>query len=106
MTAIALDRVSKAFGPALALDDISLAVPEGAFLALLGPSGCGKTTILRLLAGFEAPTAGAVRLGGRVVSDGRMHVPPEQRGVAMVFQSYALWPHMTTQQNVAYPLTV
>ncbi|MDJ1160128.1 ABC transporter ATP-binding protein [Chelatococcus sp. SYSU_G07232] len=104
MTAIALDGVSKHFGTSIALDDVSLAVPEGAFLALLGPSGCGKTTILRLIAGFEAPTRGVVRFGARTVATAEAQVPPEERQVAMVFQSYALWPHMTVAENVAYPL--
>jgi iron(III) transport system ATP-binding protein len=104
MTAIALRHVSKRFDGVLAIDDISLEGSSGAFLALLGPSGCGKTTLLRLLAGFERPSEGAVSLDGMVVSDGSRHVPPEERRVSMVFQSYALWPHMTVAENVAYPL--
>jgi len=106
MTVLSLDRVTKRFGAAAALDDVSLAVEGGAFLALLGPSGCGKTTLLRLLAGFERPSEGAVALDGRVVSAGGTHVPPEDRRIAMVFQSYALWPHMSVAENVAYPLQV
>ncbi len=104
MTSLALDRVTKRFGAALALDRVSLAAEPGAFLALLGPSGCGKTTVLRLLAGFEEPGEGVVSVGGRPVSGHGAHVPPEKRNVAMVFQSYALWPHMNVSENVAYPL--
>jgi iron(III) transport system ATP-binding protein len=104
MTALSLHAVSKRFDATLALDDVSLQASSGAFLALLGPSGCGKTTLLRLLAGFERPSEGSVTLDGTVVSDGSRHRPPEERGVAMVFQSYALWPHMSVAENVAYPL--
>src|ERR1041384_987489 len=89
-----------------AVDGVNFHVPAGEIVVLLGPSGCGKTTTLRCIAGLEHPTAGRVGIGGRVVSaptDG-VHVPPRSRNIGMVFQSYAVWPHMTVKQNVAYPL--
>jgi iron(III) transport system ATP-binding protein len=104
MTLIALDGVGKRFGATPALCDISLDFPSGSFTALLGPSGCGKTTLLRLIAGFETPSSGEIRFAGRPVADPERQLPPEARGVGMVFQSYALWPHMNVFGNVAYPL--
>jgi iron(III) transport system ATP-binding protein len=102
-----LNRVSKAFGSGKpAVNDLSLTVREGGFLALLGPSGCGKTTVLRMIAGFEQPTDGSILLGERVLADAGEMVPPESRNMAMVFQSYALWPHMSVADNVGYPLKV
>src|SRR6516165_12022403 len=89
-----------------AVDGVSLHVPAGEIVVLLGPSGCGKTTTLRCVAGLEQPTAGRISIGGRVVSapaEGVM-VPPRLRNIGMVFQSYAVWPHMTVKQNVAFPL--
>lgn len=87
-----------------AVADLSLEVQRGELLAILGPSGCGKTTSLRLIAGFEAPTAGSLELAGVVVASDRRFVPPERRGVGMVFQDYALFPHMTVLENVEYGL--
>jgi len=105
MAGLILDRVTKRFGAAApVVDGVSLDVADGEFLAILGPSGCGKTTLLRLIAGFERPTAGAVRLGDRLVADQKTHVPPEDRHVGIVFQNYALWPHMSVGENVGYPL--
>ncbi|MFC7019530.1 MULTISPECIES: ABC transporter ATP-binding protein [Haloarcula] len=98
--AVELEGVTKRYGETTAVDDVSLAVDEGEFFTLVGPSGCGKTTTLRLLAGFEAPTEGTVRFGGERVAG----VPPEDRDVGVVFQSYALFPHMTVGENVAYGL--
>ena len=98
-----MQHVSRRFGAIRAVDDISLDFPAGSFTALLGPSGCGKSTLLRLIAGFEAPDAGDIHFGGRLVSDPGRQVPPEERGVGIVFQSYALWPHMDVAGNVAYP---
>lgn len=106
MAAVTLDAVAKRFGHIAAVDGVSLAVAEGEFLAVLGPSGCGKSTLLRLIAGFERPDRGTIRLGDRVVSDSNVHVAPEDRHIGMVFQSYALWPHMTVAENIAYPLRV
>ncbi|HTJ58844.1 MAG TPA: ABC transporter ATP-binding protein [Devosiaceae bacterium] len=104
MTAIILDAVNKRFGANHALADIDLELASGSFTALLGPSGCGKTTLLRLIAGFEAPSDGTIRFGDRVVASPQIQIPPEKREVGVVFQSYALWPHMDVAQNVAYPL--
>jgi iron(III) transport system ATP-binding protein len=98
--------VTKRFGSAVALDSVSLEVAQGRLCCLLGPSGCGKTTALRLVAGFAEPTEGEIVLGDRVVSSPRRTLPPERRNVSMVFQSYALWPHMTVADNVAYGLTL
>jgi len=102
-----LNRLSKSFGGGKpAVNDVSMTIREGGFLALLGPSGCGKTTVLRMIAGFEQPSDGAILLGERVLADAGSMVPPERRNMAMVFQSYALWPHMTVAENTGYPLKV
>jgi len=101
---VVLRGLSKRFGGQTAVDNVSLRIEHGQLVCLLGPSGCGKTTILRLLAGFTEPTAGEIAIGERVVSAPNRVLPPERRNVSMVFQSYALWPHMTVAQNVAYGL--
>ncbi len=101
---IRLTDVTKRFDDVVAVDAATLAVDRGEILALLGPSGCGNTTLLRTIAGFEQPERGAVELGGRVVSDASRWVPPEHRRVGMVFQDYALFPHLTVAQNVGYGL--
>ncbi len=108
MAKLILNRLSKAFetGGRPAVNDVSLEVRDGGFLALLGPSGCGKTTVLRMIAGFEQPTDGSILLGDRVLADASEMVAPEHRNMAMVFQSYALWPHMSVADNVGYPLKV
>jgi thiamine transport system ATP-binding protein len=98
--AVELDGVTKRYGETAAVDDVTFRVREGEFFTLVGPSGCGKTTTLRLVAGFEEPTSGTVRFGGASVAG----VPPEDRDVGVVFQSYALFPHMTVGENVAYGL--
>ncbi|MFI1461332.1 ABC transporter ATP-binding protein [Nocardia carnea] len=108
MTTLSIQRLGKRFGSSIAVHDVSFEVPTGAFVVLLGPSGCGKTTTLRMLAGLEDPTSGTIHFGDRVVADGdRGHsVPARKRGLGMVFQSYALWPHMTVRQNIEWPLAV
>jgi iron(III) transport system ATP-binding protein len=104
MARLTVDRLTKRFGTFSALDDVSLAVENGEFVAILGPSGCGKTTLLRQVAGFDAPDAGRILIGDDVVSSPGGQVPPERRRIGIVFQSYALWPHMTVAQNVGYGL--
>jgi len=101
-TIIRFENVSKRYGKVLAVDDVSLSIEEGEFFALLGPSGCGKTTLLRMLAGFETPSEGRILIDGEDVS----RTPPNKRPVNMVFQSYAVFPHMTVADNVAYGLKV
>jgi iron(III) transport system ATP-binding protein len=101
-----VDRVTKTFGAFRALDEVSLDVNDGEFMAILGASGCGKTTLLRQIAGFDKLDAGRIAIGDTVVSTATQHVPPERRRIGIVFQSYALWPHMTVAENVAYGLTV
>ncbi len=100
MARVEVRGLSKRFGGFQALDEVGLTAREGEFLVLLGPSGCGKTTLLRLIAGIEEPSRGEVLIDGRVVND----VPPRLRNVAMVFQSYALYPHMTVRENIGFPL--
>jgi spermidine/putrescine ABC transporter ATP-binding subunit len=99
---IRFENVTKRFGKAIAVDDVSLAIHEGEFFALLGPSGCGKTTLLRMLAGFETPSDGRIFIDDEDVS----RTPPNQRPVNMVFQSYAVFPHMSVADNVAYGLVI
>ncbi|MBT8217768.1 MAG: ABC transporter ATP-binding protein, partial [Acidimicrobiia bacterium] len=102
--AIHAHRLAKRFGEAVALDGFDLDVPAGSVLSLLGPSGCGKTTALRVIAGFERPDSGEVTISGTVVAGDSVWVAPERRRVGMVFQDYALFPHMTVARNVAYGL--
>jgi iron(III) transport system ATP-binding protein len=106
MTLIELAHVTVTYpnAPAAALHDISLTVKEGSTLSILGPSGCGKTTVLRAIAGFEHPQSGQILIAGRSVFDDSHWTPPEERGVGMVFQDYALFPHLTVAQNVAFGL--
>ena len=106
MPDIALDNLSKSFGPLVAVDGATLTAADGELLTLLGPSGCGKTTTLRMIAGLEEPSGGSIRIGERTVYDKMrgIDVPAEMRGLGMVFQSYAIWPHMTVAENIAYPL--
>ena len=106
MAGLTLDHVTKAYGEHRALDDVSLDVRDGELVAILGPSGCGKTTLLRQVAGFDRPDAGRIVIGSDVVSAPERHVPPERRRIGIVFQSYALWPHMSVAETVAYGLTV
>src|SRR5690606_4863150 len=100
MGSIGLEHVNKSFGSHAVIPDASLEIADGEFVVFVGPSGCGKSTLLRLIAGLEDVTSGIIRLDGEdVTSKG-----PAQRGLAMVFQSYALYPHMTVRQNIAFPL--
>jgi len=101
---VALEHLSRKFGNVTALHDVDVKIADGEFLSLLGPSGCGKTTTLRLLAGFLAPDRGRIVVDDRVLSAPGAIVPPEQRGMAMIFQSYAVWPHKTVFENVAFGL--
>lgn len=99
-----LAGIRKTFGETDALNGVDLEIGEGEFVAIVGPSGCGKTTLLRLIAGFETPSAGEIKMGGRTVAGAGIAVPPEKRDLGMVFQSFALWPHMTVSEQVAFPL--
>jgi iron(III) transport system ATP-binding protein len=101
-----LESLTKRFGRVAAVDDLSLTIDHGLLVCLLGPSGCGKTTTLRLIAGFVDPDAGSIRVGGRTISAPGRSQPPERRNMSMIFQSYALWPHMTIFENIAYGLTL
>ena len=106
MPEILLKNVSKRFGKVVAVDQLNLQILSNAFLTLLGPSGCGKTTILRMIAGLETPTEGSITIGNRVVFDSEqgINLPPNRRNVGFLFQNYALWPHMTVYQNIAFGL--
>ena len=100
MADIVIDRIRKRFGATDALKEVSLTVRDGEFVSLLGPAGCGKTTLLRIVAGLETATSGDVRIGARSV----LGLEPKDRGLAMVFQNYAVFPHMTVRENVAFGL--
>lgn len=108
MSAVTVSGLVKAFGAVRAVDDVSFELPSGAVLGLLGPSGCGKTTLLRCIAGLETPDDGTIAIGQATVfaERGRVLVPPERRELGMMFQSYAIWPHMTVAENVAFGLKV
>src|SRR5689334_5308799 len=103
-----VERLRKEYAPGMrpAVNGVSFTIAAGEIVVLLGPSGCGKTTTLRCIAGLEHPTSGVIRIGGEVISAPAQGilVPPRNRSFGMVFQSYAVWPHMTVRQNVAYPL--
>ena len=104
MASVELRGLTKRFGSLAVVDDVSLRIDHGQLVCLLGPSGCGKTTTLRLIAGFLEPTAGEIHVGDRVMSSKARTLPPEQRQMSMIFQSYALWPHMTVAENIVYGL--
>ncbi|MBR4080869.1 MAG: ABC transporter ATP-binding protein [Clostridia bacterium] len=106
MASVTIQNVSKAFGDVVVLKEFDQVFADKEFITLLGPSGCGKTTMLRIIAGFEKPTSGKVYIGDQLVSSENSFVPPEKRDIGMVFQSYAVWPHMTVFDNVAYPLKI
>src|SRR4029077_1433901 len=102
VASVELRGLTKRYGPLAVVDAVSLKIDHGLLVCLLGPSGCGKTTTLRLIAGFVEPSEGEIAVGGRVVSSPKRTLPPESRNMSMIFQSYALWPHMTVADNVAY----
>jgi iron(III) transport system ATP-binding protein len=104
MTLLRVEQLTKRYAPQdpPAVDHLNLQLEKGEILALLGPSGCGKTTTLRLIAGFERPDTGLVEIGGKVMANGRIFVPPEQRGVGVVFQEYTLFPHLTVEDNILF----
>jgi iron(III) transport system ATP-binding protein len=104
VASVELRGLTKRFAALAVVDDISLTIDHGQLVCLLGPSGCGKTTTLRLIAGFLEPSAGEIHVGDRVVSSPAKTLPPEQRKMSMIFQSYALWPHMTVAENIVYGL--
>ena len=108
MAEILIENISKSFGDHTVLKDLSLTVRDGECFTLIGPSGCGKTVLLRIMAGFETLDAGRMSIGGEVVADAQSGtaLPPEQRSLGVVFQDYAVWPHMTVRQNVGYPLKI
>ncbi|HSJ40187.1 MAG TPA: ABC transporter ATP-binding protein, partial [Xanthobacteraceae bacterium] len=106
MASVELRNLTKRYGPTAVVDRVSLTIEHGKLVCLLGPSGCGKTTTLRLIAGFVEPSAGEIRVGDKLISSPAQTLPPERRNMSMIFQSYALWPHMTVAENVAYGLTL
>ena len=106
MSTITIKNLTKSYGSVQVLKEFNEVFRDGEFVTLLGPSGCGKTTMLRMIAGFEVPTTGEIWIDDRMVSGGKTFIPPERRDIGMVFQSYAVWPHMNVFDNVAYPLTI
>ena len=108
MSEVRIEHVYKRFGKVTAVNDFHLVVKDGEFVSILGPSGCGMTTTLRMIAGFERATDGEIYIGDACVSSSikGSFTPPEKRDIGMVFQSYAVWPHMTVEENVAYPLKI
>ena len=106
MSSITINKVTKYFDKVEVIKEFTEVIGDKEFLTLLGPSGCGKTTMLRMIAGFEKPSSGEILIGDTIVNSGKKFVPPEKRGIGMVFQSYAVWPHMTVFENVAYPLKI
>src|SRR5437588_285131 len=104
LASVELRGLTKRFGPLRVVDEVALRIDHGQLVCLLGPSGCGKTTTLRLIAGFLEPSDGEIHVGERVVSSKAKTLPPEDRKMSMIFQSYALWPHMTVAENIVYGL--
>src|ERR1700694_3820532 len=101
---LALRALGRSFGDEIAVDDLNLEIAKGEFISLLGPSGCGKTTTLRMIAGFIQPSAGVIEKDRVVIASAERALPPEKRGMVMIFQSYALWPHKTVAEHVAFGL--
>ena len=106
MSTVTIKNLTKSFGSSQVLKEFNEVFRDGEFVTLLGPSGCGKTTMLRMIAGFEIPTTGEIWIDDKLVSGGKTFLPPEKRDIGMVFQSYAVWPHMNVFDNVAYPLQI
>jgi iron(III) transport system ATP-binding protein len=106
VASVELRGLTKRYGPLAVVDDISLTIEHGKLVCLLGPSGCGKTTTLRLIAGFVEPSEGEISVGDKLISSPASTVPPERRNMSMIFQSYALWPHMTVAENIVYGLKI
>ncbi len=106
MPVLQLKGLTRTFGQFKAVDNVDLLIRDGEFVSLLGPSGCGKTTTLRMIAGFTDPSAGSIEVDGRVLSSASGSLPPEKRGMSMIFQSYAIWPNMTVGQNVGFGLEI
>src|SRR6185312_13781227 len=104
MAEVRIEKLVKSYGGGNAVDGIDLTVSDGEMVVLLGPSGCGKTTTLRCVAGLETISGGSIYFGNEVVASDTVFVPPEKRSIGMVFQSYAVWPHMTVYENIAFPL--
>jgi len=106
MAELVIENLTKRYGTVTAIENVNITVADGEFVTLLGPSGCGKSTTLQSIAGLDAPTAGRIRVGNKIYFSAaeRINLPPEERGCGLVFQSYALWPHMTVAANVAFPL--
>src|SRR3984957_19951435 len=105
---VTVRNLVRSFGPLTVIHAISFDVADGEFVTLLGPSGCGKTTTLRCIAGLDTPSGGTIAINGETVSDSadNLFVPPHERDLGMVFQSYAVWPHLTVAENVAFPLPI
>ncbi|PLV59766.1 ABC transporter ATP-binding protein [Thermotoga sp. KOL6] len=108
MARIVLNKIEKFFGKNHVIKNLNLGIEDGEFVTLLGPSGCGKTTTLRMIAGFESPSSGEILINGKCVFSKvrKINVPPEERNIGMVFQNYAVWPHMSVFDNIAYPLKI
>src|ERR1700745_1225387 len=106
VASVELRGLTKRYGELAVVDDVSLTIEHGRLVCLLGPSGCGKTTTLRVIAGFVEPSAGEIRVGDQLISSPARTLPPERRNMSMIFQSYALWPHMTVAENVSYGLNL
>src|ERR1700753_4186487 len=102
MASVAIRDVKKAFGSTQVIHGVNISIDDGAFVVLVGPSGCGKSTLLRMIAGLENISGGEIRIGERVVND----VPPEERDIPMVFQNYALYPHLTVRENMAFSMRI